>query len=98
MTVRFKGFDLYNTDELGDLVANSGKQINLRALPNPMGAGRIVVVLDGAFGFTNENAEGVLGVLREAEQTVPTVFLTSGETIAYMTGIQKLYVSINIAV
>lgn len=63
-----------------------------------MGAGRIVVVLDGAFGFTNENAEGVLGVLREAEQTVPTVFLTSGETIAYMTGIQKLYGSINIAV
>ncbi|WP_257829935.1 hypothetical protein [Burkholderia glumae] len=98
MPVSFEGFNLYDTNELGDLVANSGKQINLRALNDPRRAGQIIVVLDGAHGFTNENAEGVIGVIRESGQTAPAVFPTSDDLISYITLIRDLYPTINIAI
>lgn len=84
MTVKFEKFDLYDEGELASLKATAGKSIALRFLPSPDGSGEMVVILDAAFGVVNQNAEGVIGIVREHAAKTPKILPSVDASVNYL--------------
>jgi hypothetical protein len=97
MTVKFEGFDLYDEAEFEALKQTSGKRLGLRFLPDPSGNGHVVVILDLAFGLTNQNSEGVAGVIRDSGGSVPKNLATTAAASEYATYLMDEFPGVQIA-
>ncbi|AJZ58798.1 hypothetical protein OI25_607 [Paraburkholderia fungorum] len=97
MTVKFQGFDLYDEDEFAALNQKSGKSVGLRFLPDPVGKGHIVVILDLAFGFKNQDSEGVIGFIRDFGGLAPRNLATIAAASQYAGYLTEQFPTVQVA-
>ncbi|MCW3478796.1 hypothetical protein OL229_04340 [Neisseriaceae bacterium JH1-16] len=85
----FEGFNLSDEAEVLARKESSSKKLGVRGL-NPQGQGIVFAVIDLAYGYTNENAEGVLGIIRDPGATTPKTLTDATQIANYVVQLQKV--------